>query len=785
MGQSPQDGELMPCYTCQSIGLTRFSRENCGQSIGLTVLHCLSLFHFELLVLPSCPRPPLHVLIMSIILLCLETYCVCQHSTISPTNSQNFKFLALKLWFWQQLNFMRVAIILFFCSVLLTVQGSEQRLTDLARLSKTVESILDRLELLEIRMANLNMGPIESKVVSKERVQTANARIPFLRTPVPGCPSNSRRAYVDQGQISCPEGYFLSRVGLVRDTITLLGDCCPKNNKKKQLRNSRQYSDYNNNILCAMLVSQKTASLDFFSSPISVARLPKETTSGRGPFSFLSPIRFIELTFGASFNSANKPSTLSLVEDEEHLLFTCLQYITPRIKMIDDLRKHSLSIPNSTEDLIPTLNHPIAANILAQYVNTCLTLRGQGDSMHQPKSTCPDSLRSSGDILEDFLIRDPIPPADAERHSKHPTITAVQSFLQSFLQLSSHCETLSLNSNCIADMELTEQTDIRKRKRADYSKLSPEERTLKRKLKNRMSAQQARDRKKVFVSELEGRIAQLEKENENLRRICSMQLGGTGDSAAIPALQWALLVLQLLVRASRGTSSPVESGVPAQEPRQTVPSRCRLERPTWRYSNPQLDLQPGQPPPALPPEVDTPKPIPSTPVLTTPPTPILATPHTQILASPPPVIASPPTPVLTIPQTPLLATTPVGPSSPVLSTVDSTLTSPNYTAPVEDLQWSDFLAPSPGAVSSPDSGVDLSDSDFLSDTDAFSELIDGPLFEGNLMDTVPGPGPQGTVARSEFNGPGPWCKLNISMESLITFNVTYSARYHLNVSDST
>ena len=33
-----------------------------------------------------------------------------------------------------------------------------------------------------------------------------------------------------------------------------------------------------------------------------------------------------------------------------------------------------------------------------------------------------------------------------------------------------------------------------------------------RKLKNRMSAQQARDRKKVYVTELEERIAQLEEE---------------------------------------------------------------------------------------------------------------------------------------------------------------------------------------------------------------------------------------------------------------------------------
>ena len=80
---------------------------------------------------------------------------------------------------------------------------------------------------------------------------------------------------------------------------------------------------------------------------------------------------------------------LSLVEDEEHLLFTCLQYITPRIKMSDDLRKHGLAIPNSTDDLTHTLNHPIASNILAQYVNTSLTLRGQGDSLQEGAPSHP------------------------------------------------------------------------------------------------------------------------------------------------------------------------------------------------------------------------------------------------------------------------------------------------------------------------------------------------------------------------------------------------------------
>ncbi|XP_063695216.1 uncharacterized protein LOC134826675 [Bolinopsis microptera] len=115
------------------------------------------------------------------------------------------------------------------------------------------------------------------------------------------------------------------------------------------------------------------------------------------------------------------------------------------------------------------------------------------------------------------------------------------------------------------------QPEARKRKRADYSKLSPDERNLKRKLKNRMSAQQARDRKKLYVSELEERIAQLEKENSNLRRICSMQLRGTDDSAVITGpLPWALLLLQLLARVyPHKNPSPNQLGGAQPQPRLT------------------------------------------------------------------------------------------------------------------------------------------------------------------------------------------------------------------------
>lgn len=142
------------------------------------------------------------------------------------------------------------------------------------------------------------------------------------------------------------------------------------------------------------------------------------------------------------------------------------------------------------------------------------------------------------------------------------------------------------------------QPEVRKRKRADYSKLSPDERNLKRKLKNRMSAQQARDRKKLYVSELEERVAQLEKENSNLRRICSMQLRGTDDSAAITGpLPWALLLLQLLARVyPLKNPSPRQSG--SVQSRRRLTRLLLLGRRTSPYSRalPQRAL-PGQPPP--------------------------------------------------------------------------------------------------------------------------------------------------------------------------------------------
>lgn len=56
------------------------------------------------------------------------------------------------------------------------------------------------------------------------------------------------------------------------------------------------------------------------------------------------------------------------------------------------------------------------------------------------------------------------------------------------------------------------------RKRRRLTHLSPDEKLMRRKLKNRVAAQTARDRKKALMTELEEKIAQLEEENKLLKR---------------------------------------------------------------------------------------------------------------------------------------------------------------------------------------------------------------------------------------------------------------------------
>jgi len=65
------------------------------------------------------------------------------------------------------------------------------------------------------------------------------------------------------------------------------------------------------------------------------------------------------------------------------------------------------------------------------------------------------------------------------------------------------------------DQSTSEKTEVKKRQRLTH--LSAEEKMMRRKLKNRMAAQSARDRKKLKMEELEQEIIQVKAQNEKLK----------------------------------------------------------------------------------------------------------------------------------------------------------------------------------------------------------------------------------------------------------------------------
>lgn len=100
------------------------------------------------------------------------------------------------------------------------------------------------------------------------------------------------------------------------------------------------------------------------------------------------------------------------------------------------------------------------------------------------------------------------------------------------------------------------------RKRRRLTHLSPDEKMLRRKLKNRVAAQTARDRKKALMSELEEKVAQLEEENKQLRRQ-NVSLKEASTCLAKENQELKSRISAPLQSAIKAESEPIGSAAPA------------------------------------------------------------------------------------------------------------------------------------------------------------------------------------------------------------------------------
>ncbi|XP_005102484.1 X-box-binding protein 1 [Aplysia californica] len=100
------------------------------------------------------------------------------------------------------------------------------------------------------------------------------------------------------------------------------------------------------------------------------------------------------------------------------------------------------------------------------------------------------------------------------------------------------------------------------RKRRRLTHLSPDEKMLRRKLKNRVAAQTARDRKKALMQELEEKVAQLEEENKLLRRQ-NVSLKETSSSLAKENASLKSRLTDPVPTSIKTESEPPRSAAPA------------------------------------------------------------------------------------------------------------------------------------------------------------------------------------------------------------------------------